>query len=406
MAITALMVLFVVGSCTPPPLASTGTVASPEGSRSAGQPALTLWVNETHFDALTGPVRAFSEETGQRVNLVARDGGTMRDDFLKYSQLGTAPDVVMGEHSWLGGLLHAGAISPVPLEEQALYAPVALEAFSHEGQLFGAPFAMDAVALIRNTRLAAHAPTTWDEVRQAHLDSGVAMPFPIQTGSGGDPYTYYSFQTSFGAPVFDRSDDGTYADTLAMGAEPGRLFAQWLAAEGAAGTFDTSVSYHDAVEAFAGGEVPYVVGTEAMLGTLGHVDTAVDAIPPVGPNPAQPFVDVQGFYLSAQTVQVAESADLIQHIMEDPRVHSALASATARIPVYTPALDGLPEDNAISAFHAVARQGVPTPSNSMMAAVWPFWGVTEAQIISGDVADPGDAWDQMVEDIRAAAVAG
>ena len=40
------------------------------------------------------------------------------------------------------------------------------------------------------------------------------------------------------------------------------------------------------------------------------------------------------------------------------------------------------------------------PSIPEMGSVWEFWGVTEAQILTG--ADPIPTWDKMVTDIQGA----
>lgn len=53
-------------------------------------------------------------------------------------------------------------------------------------------------------------------------------------------------------------------------------------------------------------------------------------------------------------------------------------------------------------FAEVAEVAQPMPSTPEMGEVWAFWGVTEAQIISGDASDPVAAWDKMVDDIQAA----
>lgn len=51
-------------------------------------------------------------------------------------------------------------------------------------------------------------------------------------GDKGDPYHFYGFQTSFGAPVFNTNADGEYTSELAMGGSGGTDFATWLKAQG------------------------------------------------------------------------------------------------------------------------------------------------------------------------------
>ncbi len=126
--------------------------------------------------------------------------------------------------------------------------------------------------------------------------AGTKFPFLIQSdGDKGDPYTYYPFQTSFGAP-------GLRAERRRLvppGARPRRrerrAFATWLGEQGEEGNLSTDISYDIAVEAFAKGQSPFVIGGPWMLEQFKDLDLAVDPpIPaPGGDQPAQPFVGVQ-----------------------------------------------------------------------------------------------------------------
>ena len=55
--------------------------------------------------------------------------------------------------------------------------------------------------------------------------AGKQYPFVIQMGTEGDPYHFYAFQTSFGAPVFNTNASGEYTSELAMGGSGGTDFA-------------------------------------------------------------------------------------------------------------------------------------------------------------------------------------
>ncbi|MGV2549675.1 maltose ABC transporter substrate-binding protein, partial [Bacillus licheniformis] len=93
---------------------------------------------------------------------------------------------------------------------------------------------------------------------------------------------YYPLQTSFGAPVFEQNDDGSYNSTLTMGGANGEAFATWLAEQGAAGTIDTAITYDIALEAFKNGESPFIIGGPWMLDSFSDLDLAVRAIPSAG----------------------------------------------------------------------------------------------------------------------------
>src|SRR5690606_24006130 len=116
------------------------------------------------------------------------------------------------------------------------------------------------IAIFRNTALVDETPATFDEMIAKGQESGAQYPFLVQITEVGDPYTMYPFQTSFGAPVFQTNEDGSYTAELALGGENGNAFAQWLAEQGAAGTLNTSSEYDIVVEPIATGEAGFVPG--------------------------------------------------------------------------------------------------------------------------------------------------
>ena len=89
--------------------------------------------------------------------------------------------------------------------------------------------------------------------------TGVEYPFIIQMGDKGDPYHFYGFQTSFGAPVFNTNADGEYTSELAMGGSGGTDFANWLKAQGDAGIISPSITGDIAKQAFLDGKAAYTV---------------------------------------------------------------------------------------------------------------------------------------------------
>src|SRR5690606_29528132 len=118
-----------------------------------------------------------------------------------------------------------------------------VQAFTQDGQVYGLPYAIENIALIRNTELAPEAPATYDDMVAAGEKADTKFPFLVQTGTEGDPYTYYPFQTSFGAPVFAQNADGSYKPELTLGGDAGEAYATWLAEEGEAGNLSTDITY-------------------------------------------------------------------------------------------------------------------------------------------------------------------
>jgi arabinogalactan oligomer/maltooligosaccharide transport system substrate-binding protein len=384
------------------------TTDEPEETTDAGEqteePAggtLTIWVDETRQAAVESAAAAFEAETGTTVETVLKNYEDIRADFLAQVPTGEGPDITVGAHDWLGEMTANGVVAPIELGDKAAeFEEVALQAFTFEGQVYGLPYAVENIGLIRNTALAPTAPTTWDEAVAMGQTAGTPYPILIQLGEEGDPYTMYPLQTSFGAPVFAQNEDGSYSPELTLGGDAGAAFAAWLQAQGAAGVLDTAVTYDIAVEAFKNGQSPFIIGGPWMVASFEGLDLAVDPIPSAGGQPAQPFVGVQGFYVNAQSENALLANDFLVNFIATEDAQLALYEAGDRPPALIAAADAASADPVTAGFREVGSEAVPMPSIPEMGSVWAFWGVTEANIVNG--ADPVATWEKMVSDIQGA----
>lgn len=381
---------------------SGSTEPAAQTSAPASEGGLTIWVDETRQDAVTEAAKAFEAETDVNVEIVLKNYGEIQADFIAQVPTGKGPDITVGGHDWLGAFLQNGVAAPIELGDKSDdFIATSIEAFSQDGQVYGVPYAVENIALIRNTALAATAPATWDEAVAAGQAAGTRYPILVQTGVEGDPYTYYPLQTSFGAPVFAQNADGSYTDELTLGGEAGVAYATWLQAQGAAGVLSTDITYDIAVEAFSNGEAPFIIGGPWMIGSFEGLDLAIDPIPSAGGQPAEMFAGVQGFYVSAQSDNALLANDFLVNYIATTDAQVTLAEAGNRPPALLSAAEQFADDPIMTGFAAVGATAAPMPSIPAMNSVWEFWGVTEANIISGAAA-PADAWNKMVSDIEGA----
>jgi arabinogalactan oligomer/maltooligosaccharide transport system substrate-binding protein len=401
-------ILLVSALATTLALSACGTDETPaaeatDDTAATGGETLTVWVDETRKGAVESAAEAFEAETGTQVELVQKNFDEINDDFIAQVPTGKGPDITVGAHDWLGGLITNGVVAPVELGDKAAeFEEVAVQAFTADGQVYGLPYAVENIALIRNTELAPSPPSTWAEALEMGEAANTKYPILIQTGTEGDPYTYYPFQTSFGAPVFEQNDDGSYAPVVAMGGENGEAYAQWLAEQGDSGVLSTDITYDIAVEAFANGEAPFIIGGPWMLEQFADLELAINPIPTPGDQPAQPFVSVQGFYVSAQSENALLANDFLVNFLSTPEAQTTLYEVGGRPPALTVAAEAAAADDPfVAGFSLVGAEAVPMPSIPEMDSVWAFWGVTEANILSGK-AEPTEAWQKMVTDIEGA----
>lgn len=384
------------------------TTEEPAPEPPASDAILVIWVDENRAPAVTAAATAFEAETGVTIELVTKNFEDIRADFLAQVPTGEGPDITVGAHDWLGSFIVNGVIDSVDLSDKAdQFEAVALEAFTYDGQVYGLPYALEAIAMVRNTALAPDpTPATFDEMIEVGRAAGTKLPFVINTnGTTGDGYTYYAFQTSFGAPVFVQTPDGSFTTEIGMGGPEGFAFAEWLAENGMTGTglFSTDWTYDIAVQEFSDGNAPFTVAGPWAIGAFqdAGIDVAVDPIPAAGDQTAAPFVGVQGFYLSAQSNNALLANDFLTNYLATEDAMTALHEADPRIPAFSVVAQTVAADPIVAGFLASAQNGTPMPSIPEMGSVWEHWNAAQSAIISGSAA-PADAWEKMLTDLEAA----
>jgi arabinogalactan oligomer/maltooligosaccharide transport system substrate-binding protein len=387
---------------------STTPSASDSGTTSASStPALTgtltMWVDETRIDVVKPIVEKFKADTGVQVDLVQKVSGDIRTDFVAQVPTGEGPDVIIGAHDWTGEFVTNGVVAPVELGDKAAgFSPAALSAFAYDGKQYGVPYAIENIALVRNNALLKDTPaTTFDDLVTQAKTANTEFSVLIQQGDQGDAYHLYPLQTSFGAPVFKQNADGSYTNELGLGGDAGTKFAAYLAKLGKEKVLDPAIDGDKAKQAFLDGKAPYII-TGPWYTTAfkeAGMDISVLPIPSAGGQPAQPFVGVQGAFISAKTKNAVLANEFVVNYLTTEPVQTQLYQLGGRAPALTAAADKV-DDPILKGFNEAGATGAPMPSIPEMGSVWSFWGTTEVQIIGGQATDPAAAWNTMVTNIQ------
>ena len=284
-------------------------------------------------------------------------------------------------------------------EAKSNFADVAVKAVTYDGQTYGVPYAVESVALVRNNALTKDEPKTYDDMIASGKATGAEYPFIIQMGTEGDPYHFYGFQTSFGAPVFNTNADGEYTSELAMGGSGGTDFATWLKAQGDAGVISPSITGDIAKQAFLDGKAAYTVTGPWNVAAFREagLDVSVLPIPSAGSQAAQPFVGVQMFYQSAQSTNTLIAKQFFNYLAT-PDAQEKMQKLGGRASAM-PSVADKSDDQDIKDFSKVAESGALAPAIPAMGKVWSFWGTTEANIAKG-AEEPEAGWATMVTNIN------
>ena len=394
--------LGVIAAATALAACNNGTTSSSSSSDNSNDAAatLTIWADDTRFTQVETISQDFTAKTGVKVDVVQKSESDMDQEFTTQVPTGNGPDLIVMAHDKLGALVSNGVVAPVDLgEAKSQFADVAVKGVTYNGQTYGVPYAIESVALVRNNALTKDEPKTYDDMIASGKTTGVEYPFIIQMGDKGDPYHFYGFQTSFGAPVFNTNADGEYTSELAMGGSGGTDFANWLKAQGDAGIIAPSITADIAKQAFLDGQAPYTVTGPWNVAAFREagMDVSVLPIPSAGSQAAQPFVGVQMFYQSAKSANPVAAKQFFNYLAT-PEAQTEMQKLGGRASAM-PSVAQASDDQDIKDFSKVAESGALAPAIPAMGSVWNFWGQTEANIVSGAEA-PADGWATMITNIN------
>ena len=381
-----------------------GTTSSSSSSDNSNDAAatLTIWADDTRFTQVETIPQDFTAKTGVKVDVVQKSESDMDQEFTTQVPTGNGPDLIVMAHDKLGALVANGVVAPVDLgEAKSQFSDVAVKAVTYNGQTYGVPYAVESVALVRNDALTTDTPTTYDDLISSGKASGAEYPFIIQMGDKGDPYHFYAFQTSFGAPVFKTNSEGEYTAELAMNGSGGTEFANWLKAQGDAGIVSPSITGDIAKQKFLDGAAAYTVTGPWNVAAFraAGMKVSVLPVPAAGSQAAQPFVGVQMFYQSAKSANPVAAKQFFNYLAT-PKAQEEMQKLGGRASAM-PEVAAASDDQDIKDFSKVAEGGALAPAIPAMGAVWNFWGQTEADIVTGK--DTPDAlWGMMVTNIEGA----
>lgn len=350
-----------------------------------GDAALVIWADETKVSVIKPLADAFGAKNGIKVVVQELKFDQIRDQLKVAGPAGKGPDIIIAAHDWLGDLATNGLVEAVDLgPKRALLSPVSVKAMTYNGKVYGVPYAIENVALIRNTKLVPKAPKTFAELEKVALalkKSGkVKIPLAIQT-SEPDPYHNFPLFTGLGGYVFKADSTGTYdpknlgIDTKG-GLAAAKQFRKWVDS----GLLDTSVTYDVMIQSFGDGQAPFAITgpwavNDAERGFKKKgISYVVEPIPAIkaGITPSV-FVGVQGFMVSSFSKQKALAKTFITDELTGTAAQTAMFTAGGRPPANLASFKAATGDPDVKGFGLSGQNGVPLPAIPEMGSVWSAW---------------------------------
>ncbi|MDT8305819.1 MAG: maltose/maltodextrin ABC transporter substrate-binding protein MalE [Anaerolineae bacterium] len=344
-------------------------LASEEGT-------LTIWVDGGRVEIMQSLGEQFEAEYGVGVAVQELGFGDVRDQLKIAGPAGEGPDIIIGAHDWLGELVSNGLLTPLDLGDKAEnFDPVALQAFTYEGELYGLPYNTEAVALYYNRDLVPEPPQTWEELKEIaralQEEEGLEQGYVLQQG---DPYHTYPIFTGFGGYVFGRDDEGNHDPTdLGLDSPGGIAAAEEIDSMVKEGLLRQDVDYGVMMNLFSSGESAMFITGPWALGDVraSGVNYAIAKIPMMEETP-RPFVGVQGFMVSNFGKNKLLAQTFLTEYVATDETMQALYEAVPNAPAWLPLREQI-DDPDIAMFAESAADGEPMPAIPQMSAVWEAW---------------------------------
>ena len=362
---------------------------------------IRIWTDKDRLAAVTKVANAWASSKGATIEVVQKDFGQIRDN-LKTVQSETAPDVIVGAHDWIGELSANGSIVPLfpSAATQKQFPGYALDAFSYGTaikKLYGAPVALENIALVTNTKLA-KVPTTWAQLQRSALatkkKTKAAVGISVQQGSGGDAYHMYPLFAGLGGYIFGKNSAGNLDPSNIGVANPkflknAAMIDQWNKLGLIRSSVDSSISQ----DLFLKGKTAFWFTGPWNLDTLkkSGLSYRISGFPQiVAGTKAVPFLGVQGFMVTkfAATHNVESLAkDLVSNYMMQTGPQLELALSNTRYPANLNAGKQV-KDVQLKAFGLASTGGVPMPNIPQMNSVWGDLGAAWVRSTKGSGSVP------------------
>lgn len=363
---------------------------------------LLIWADETRTPVLEDIKEEFEEMYGIPVEVQEKPFGDIRDDLAVEGPAGEGPDIIIGAHDWMGELVANGLVEPINLgDKKDQFMETGLDAFTWGEDLYGMPYAIEAVGLFYNKDIVEEPPTTFEEFAQMVKDLrdeeaekyGFVMPQP-------DPYHTFPFFSGFGGYVFGEDEDGVL-DPMDIG----------LNNEGSIRALEELVELYDGYIPYIDYETMMSIFTSGDAGMMltgpwaasdikeAGIDYGFTRLPTMDGNDPRPFVGVQGFMVSSFSENRVLAQTFLNEFVAQEDVMYRFYELDDRPPTFKPAGERASENPDTAGVLESAETGVPMPAITEMAAVWSAWEDALSLALNQDQSAE-DALDNAVEQIK------
>jgi len=363
---------------------------------------------------LRSEATSYQQAFGKPVKVVARKLGEIKQGAMTEASKGGAADVFVGvPQDQFSALADAGILADVGSFATARYlselSDQAQRAFRYHGTLYGLPLSVQGPALIVNTDLVPHMPSSYPDLvalaRSLTGDGHYGFAFDI-----ANFYYSYAWFHTFGGAVFGRTAGGEI--------DPGQVELAGAAAVAGAHAlkalrFDDALvpegsDYASLRKLFLEGNLamtfdgPWAIPAIRAAG----VPVAVAPMPPLADGtPFSGFMNVDGVLLNHYSPDPVGAANLAKWLTTAD-AQAALARRAGLVPASNVALSKVQDNAVIAGFGAALADAQAIPNAPAMGAVWGPMDRALASILASQDSDVTASLREAVKSITGAAPSG
>jgi serine/threonine protein kinase len=384
--IAVIAILFISGVFTPKstpgaPVPQSGiTQSAPENTLTGTVTEVTLWYP---YSLDTAEGRAFSQIIGQASKDLPEIKITTQyyafgDIFNKYRQevsAGSGPDMFIAPNDSLGSDVRAGLIADISTLTAGKLDGVnqlSIDGMKVDGELYGVPESMKAVALWYNKSLLPNPPTTTGELRSL-MEGGTQVAIVFNC------YHMYGFYGAFAGQIFD--DKWNFVADKSQGMINALTYLDQLYQISKKNGW--TVADTDGYAPFTSGKAALITNGNWAMGdyraALGD-KLAVTSLP-VGPGGfAKPFLGVDGFYINPNSKN-KEAAITLALYLTNAASQTEMMNTAGHVPVRTdvqitdPLIQGLVD--------AINKGSTPRPQVPQLDKYWGNFCDTDQIFVNG-----------------------
>ncbi|MFC4157748.1 maltose/maltodextrin ABC transporter substrate-binding protein MalE [Chitinimonas lacunae] len=341
---------------------------------------LVVWVNgDKGYNGIRKVGEEFTKATGIAVKVEHPDDAPNK--FQQAAIAGGGPDIWIWPHDRIGEWIKLGLLTPISPSADAKrnIVPIAWDAFTVNGKVWGYPISVEAVGLLYNKALVKKPPRSFEELPalDAELQKRGARAI---LWDYNNTYFTWPLLAANGAYPFFRDTRGNYDPNDTGVAKPGAVSGlEAVVSMITQGLMPRGTNYAQMEEAMHSGKVAMIIsGPWAWEGLRkAKIDFGVAPIPTVKGKPSRPFVGVLGAMINAKSPNKKQALSFLENYLLKAE---GLKRMNDDVPLGVPAditlFWELYNDENIRKSMDAIHLGKPMPSNPEMNR---FWGaMTEA----------------------------